>query len=205
MASLNPTRTAVVLAAGRGTRLRKADPTVRLTGEQIRIADTGFKALIPINGRPFLDYVLSAVADAGFERIGIVIGPDHGALREHYEDLRPRRIALEFIEQKEPLGGADAVRRAESFVASEPFLVINGDNYYPADVLALIHQLEDCGLVGFRRDTLVRGGNMTLAGTMNCAHIELSSDGELVGLHEKPGADHLGRLSRPRAADLAHG
>ena len=49
----------VVLARGLGTRMRKADPAVRLAAVQEAAADTGVKAMIPI-GRPFLDYVLSA-------------------------------------------------------------------------------------------------------------------------------------------------
>jgi glucose-1-phosphate thymidylyltransferase len=153
--------------------------------------------MIPINGRPFLDYVLRAVSDAGFERVGIVLGTGHEELRAHYEDLRPSRIDVSFIEQREPLGTAHAVRQAEPFAAGEPFLVINGDNYYPAEVLTLVHGLQECGLVGFRRDTLSQGGNMTLAGTANCAHIELSAGGELIRLREKPGADYLDRLHAP--------
>ena len=93
------------------------------------------KALIPI-GRPFLDYVLSALADAGVHRICLVIGPEHDVLRRRYTvDAMPSRLTIEFAVQQEPRGTADAVLAAESWTNGEPFLVINSDNYYPVDAL----------------------------------------------------------------------
>jgi glucose-1-phosphate thymidylyltransferase len=56
---------AAVLARGLGTRMRQADSAARLDAEQEAIAQTGLKAMIPI-GRPFLDYVLSGLADADY-------------------------------------------------------------------------------------------------------------------------------------------
>jgi glucose-1-phosphate thymidylyltransferase len=53
----------VILAAGLGTRMRQDDGSAKLQDTQAAIADTGIKGLIPID-RPFLDYVLTAVADA---------------------------------------------------------------------------------------------------------------------------------------------
>ena len=95
------------------------------------MASTGVKALIPI-GRPFLDYVLSALADAGVHRICLVIGPEHDLLRRRYSvETTPTRLTIEFAVQQEPRGTADAVLAAESWTGGEPFLVINSDNYYP--------------------------------------------------------------------------
>ena len=55
----------------------------RLDAAQADAAGSGLKAMIPV-GRPFLDYVLSALADAGFTRACLVIGPEHGVVRDHY-------------------------------------------------------------------------------------------------------------------------
>ena len=57
--------------------MRSADPGASLTPDQQRAADAGMKAMMPIAGRPFLDYVLSAAADAGLTHIAIVSAPDH--------------------------------------------------------------------------------------------------------------------------------
>jgi dTDP-glucose pyrophosphorylase len=79
---MRTTRT-IVLARGLGTRMRAADPSARLSAEQQRAADAGLKAMIPLNGRPFLDYILSALADAGIRDAGLIVAPEHRALR-HY-------------------------------------------------------------------------------------------------------------------------
>ena len=52
---------AVILARGLGTRMVKRNDTAKLDAGQSAVADTAVKALIPID-RPFLDYVLSALA-----------------------------------------------------------------------------------------------------------------------------------------------
>ena len=73
---------AVILARGLGTRMRQEDPGAGLSQAQKEVARSGIKALIPL-GRPFLDYVLSGLADAGYRRVCLVIGPEHEALRRY--------------------------------------------------------------------------------------------------------------------------
>ena len=65
------TTRAVILARGLGTRMRRSDAEADLSDDQAAVAATGVKALIPI-GRPFLDYVLSALADAGIVSVCLV-------------------------------------------------------------------------------------------------------------------------------------
>ena len=74
---------AVILARGLGTRMRRADSGAALDTGQEKFASAGLKAMIPI-GRPFLDYVLSALADGGFRHVCLVIGPEHDAVRDYY-------------------------------------------------------------------------------------------------------------------------
>src|SRR6266496_6133829 len=123
-----PARKAVVLARGLGTRMRQSDGMARLDPAQEAAAAAGIKAMISF-GRPFLDYVLSALADAGLEEVCLVIGPEHAAVRDyHTTTVPPRRVRLAFAVQEEPRGTADAVLAAEQFAAGEGFLVINSDN-----------------------------------------------------------------------------
>src|SRR4051794_29684188 len=70
---------AVILAAGRGTRMQHSHEDANLTKEQAAVARAGVKALIPV-GRPFIDYVLSSLGDAGYKRVCLVIGPHHEEL-----------------------------------------------------------------------------------------------------------------------------
>jgi glucose-1-phosphate thymidylyltransferase len=187
------TNRAVILARGLGTRMRKADSTARMSGDQAQVASTGVKALIPI-GRPFLDYVLSALADAGVHRICLVIGPEHDVLRRRYTvDAKPSRLSIEFAVQQEPRGTADAVLAAETWTDGEPFLVINSDNYYPVDALTRLAALDEPGLVAFRRVGLLADGQIDPARVTSFAVLDL--DGEyLRRIIEKPDASTLAAL-----------
>ncbi len=70
---------AVILARGLGKRMRRSDQSAALDDTQSRIADSGVKAMIPI-GRPFLDYVLNALVQAGFGPSSVLTtGAPHSA------------------------------------------------------------------------------------------------------------------------------
>ena len=179
---------AVVLAAGRGTRMRAAEPATGLSAAQRAAAADGHKAMMPV-GRPFLDYILSGLADAGLQRVCLVVGPAHQAMRDYYTGPgRPQRLALEFAQQDQPRGTADAVLAAEGFAGGEPVLVLNGDNLYPSGGLAALRGLPAAGLLGFRRSTLLALGNIPTERIRAFALIEQDAAGILTRIVEKPGA-----------------
>lgn len=188
---------AVILAAGLGTRMQREDPSAGLTEEQAAIAAAGVKALIPINGQPFLNYSLSSLAQAGYQEVCIVIGPAHDAVRQHCESLDSRCLRIGFAIQEKQMGGADALLAAESFAGSSPFLVINSDNYYPPEVLSEIRSLDGSGLVGFSADSLLKGGKATVDRIANCALLETDDMGYLVNIVEKPDPELLDRMTDP--------
>lgn len=180
-------RTAVILAAGKGTRMREPHPGVALEPAQSQMADIGAKAMIPIAGRPFLDYVLTAVADAGYERACIVVGHAQDILRRHYtETAPPTRIELTFVEQTEARGTADAVAAAEPCAGADDFLMLNGDNYYPMAVLASMRSLGGPGVVGFHRRGLLAEGNIPAERLPSYALVFADADGYLTRIVEKP-------------------
>jgi len=178
----------VVLAAGRGSRMRGAEPPPGLSGAQRAAAAGGHKAMIPV-GRPFLDHILSGLADAGLRRVCLVTGPAPNPIREYYLGAgRPRRVTVEFAEQVRPLGTADAVLAAEAFAAGRPVLVLNGDNLYPRGALEALRQLVRAGLLGFRRSTLLRLGNIPAERIGAFALISADGTGVLTRIVEKPDA-----------------
>lgn len=184
-------RKVVVLARGLGKRMRQEDGAAALDPAQASVAGTGMKALIPI-GRPFLDYVLSALADAGYEEACLVIGPEHGAVRDYYAvESPPRRIRVAFAIQEKPLGTADALLSAEGFAAGEEFLVINSDNYYPVAALSELRLLSEPGTVLFEREALLEESNIEPERVRSYAVCVVSSDGYLAGILEKPDAAAL--------------
>jgi dTDP-glucose pyrophosphorylase len=181
------TTRAVVLARGLGMRMRAPDPSARLNPEQQRAADAGLKAMIPVNGRPFLDYILSALADAGLCDVALVVAPEHGALRTYYErDSPPSRIRLEFVVQQEALGTANAVLAAEAWVKHEPFLAMNADNLYPTAALVTLAALDEPGLPAFDREDLIRTGNIPPERVRSFAFLEVDVRGYLTRIVEKP-------------------
>jgi glucose-1-phosphate thymidylyltransferase len=180
------TSRAVVLARGLGTRMREADPAATLTPEQQRSADAGLKPMVPVHGRPFLEYVLGALADAGLQHVALIVAPDHLVIRRHFEEHAPSRLGISFVVQPEPLGTANAVLAAEPWAGDDPFLVMNADNLYPARALAELASLDEPGLLAFDADDLVRTGNIPAERVKAFALIETDDDGYLVCIVEKP-------------------
>jgi glucose-1-phosphate thymidylyltransferase len=184
---------AIVLARGKGTRMRRSDDTAAADPAQSRVADTGLKAMIPFR-RPFLDYILSALADAECLDICLVIGPEHDVVREHYERTHhPERVRISFAVQQQAHGTADAVLSAETFAGDDPFLVLNADNYYPVEVLRALVALDGPGLPAFRRSMLIERGNIDPDRIRSYAMLTIDEDGTLMDIVEKPDSDTFAR------------
>ena len=170
--------------------MRAPDPSVHLTAEQQRAANTGVKAMMPLNGRPFLDFILSSLADAGVLHVGLVVAPDHTALRRYYEiDAPASRIRVDFVVQAEPLGTANAVLAAETWIAGEPFLTMNADNLYPVDVLRELASLSEPGLPAFDAEELVASSNIPPERIGSFAILDVDEQEYLTGIVEKPAQD----------------
>lgn len=176
--------------------MRRAAEGADLDPRQAQVADTGVKAMIPI-GRPFLDYLLTAVADAGCREACLVIGPEHEAIRKYYtEQVTVSRLAVRFAIQERPLGTANAVLAAEACTAGEPFLVLNSDNFYPVGVLARMCRLGGPGLAGFEREALVREGNINPSRVAKYAVLDVDGTGHLRRIVEKPDEAAWERIGR---------
>lgn len=196
MTKVESTTRAVILARGLGTRMRRNDGLTTLDAAQAAAADAGMKAFMPLGeGRPFLDYVLAALHQAGFTDACLVIGPEHAAVRDYYaraaSSPRPR---IDFAVQAEALGTANAVLAAEPFVGTEPFLVLNSDNYYTPAVLEGLRRQPAPALPAFDRDVLLRDGNIPPDRVARFALLEVAGDGRLLHIWEKPDDATLARL-----------
>ena len=178
-------RKAVILARGLGTRMRRQDTVAGIDSAQTATADMGLKAMIPV-GRPFLDYALSAFADAGYSEVCVVIGPEHDVVRRYYTDTPLHRIRVTFAVQAEARGTADAVLAAADATEGEEFVVANSDNYYPVEVLHALRTLGEPGAVLFEHDALVRNSNIPDERVRAFAYGGVGKDGYLKDLVEKP-------------------
>ena len=198
---------AVLLARGLGSRMKQDGPSASLaagdaalTPDQAAAAAAGAKGMMPIGPstslgtgpRPFLDYVLSALADGGCTRVCLVVAPDHAAIREYYEGVgRPSRVAIDYAVQPVANGTARAVQSARDFAGSDPFLVLNSDNLYPAAVINRLIQLDGPGLPAYEAESLVRDSGFPRDRVMSFAALDVDDQGRLIRIFEKPGRDYF--------------
>lgn len=111
---------AIILAAGLGTRLRPYT------------LDTP-KPLLPIRGRPILDWILGALP-AGVERVVVVTHYLAGQI-EAYLTAQQRVARWLTVHQEKPRGTGDAFRSCRDHITADRVLVLNGDDLYGADDL----------------------------------------------------------------------
>lgn len=108
-------KTAMILAAGRGERLRP-------------LTWNGPKCLSQINGVPLLDYHLHQLEKNGFKRV-VINHAYLGSLIRQYATTQ-RNIGVEILFSPEPAGGLETgggIRQALPLLGDEPFVVINAD------------------------------------------------------------------------------
>ena len=114
---------ALILAAGKGTRLRP-------------VTDKVIKPLLPLRGQPTLHYVISELLVLGITEIGIVVSPDNQAQINNFieENRSLDENFIEIIVQEEQLGVAHAVASARSFIGNQNFVLYLGDNLFESGV-----------------------------------------------------------------------
>jgi choline kinase len=112
----------VILAAGYGTRLAP------LTTDRP-------KPLVPVMGRPLLDYTLDAFAQAGIEEIGLVAGYRGKMLAEHLRDHRYGTQARCVPNPDYRRGNGSSIYAARAFVRGEPFVVAMADHLISVEIV----------------------------------------------------------------------
>jgi len=113
---------AIILAAGKGTRLRPHTDTIP-------------KPLLPVQGRPILDWIIGALPPV--ERLVVVVN----YLAEQIEDYLGKQTHVrnwKTVRQAEPRGTGDALMSCKGIVTADRVMVLNGDDLIGrADLAAL--------------------------------------------------------------------
>src|SRR5437879_321727 len=155
---------AVVLAAGRGTRMRE------LTAEVP-------KPMIEVHGKPVLQHIMEGLREAGIRQFLVVVGYRADAVRNFFGDGSRHNIAIQYATQTVQDGTGRVVDLARDFVGGSPFALSYGDilvdavNYkrvlvVPEDVEAIL--------------TVTRGEDVSKGGA-----VFLNDEMELLDLREK--------------------
>lgn len=192
---------ALLLARGLGRRMQAASEPLTLTGAQRAAAQAGAKGMMPVGTgqRPFLDHVLSTLAEAGCCDICLIVAPEHGTIRDYFSGPgRPARVTLSYAVQPHADGTARAVLAGQAFAGDDPFLVLNADNLYPVKVLRALVALDGPGLPAFDREALVRDSGFAADRVAGFALLDVDANGVLRGIIEKPTAAQLAAAG-PRA------
>ncbi|MFZ1023347.1 MAG: sugar phosphate nucleotidyltransferase [Thermoplasmata archaeon] len=121
---------AIILAAGRGNRLRP-------------LTDALPKVLVRIGGKPLLAFHLEALRRAGLRRVVIVVGYRSAQVRDFVGDGTPFGLDAQFVLQSEPKGTGDAVRIARDAIHSDSMVVCYGDIFLPHETELLRRFLRD--------------------------------------------------------------
>ncbi|KAF5068336.1 D-glycero-alpha-D-manno-heptose 1-phosphate guanylyltransferase [anaerobic digester metagenome] len=140
----------IILAGGLGTRLNQTVP------------DTP-KPMAPVNGKPFLQYLLNHINEAGFRRVILSTGYLSEKI-ESYFNIRYKDLELLYSVEDEPLGTGGAVQLAFAQVQTPHFMVMNGDTFFRINLDLLfqkhIEQLADVTMALRRVEDASRYGSV---------------------------------------------
>jgi NDP-sugar pyrophosphorylase family protein len=156
---------AVVLAAGRGTRMRELTAAFP-------------KPMIEVRGKPVLQHIVEGLRDAGARRFLIIVGYHAEMVRNFFGNGQRHNVDIDYVTQTVQDGTGRVVNLARSFAGDAPFILSYGDilvspvNYkrvvdLPNDVEAII--------------TVTRGEDVSKGGA-----VFVNEQMELVDLREKP-------------------
>lgn len=128
---------AVVLAAGRGKRLK--DLTEDLP-----------KVMMPLNGKPIIEIILKQLSMADVKEAVIVVNYKKEKIIEYLgEEIFG--IKLKYAEQKETNGTATAVLSAEPYITEKRFFTVAGDSVFPTDILERLKKHKSEGVLSVCR------------------------------------------------------
>ena len=157
---------ALLLAAGLGTRLRP-------------LTDTVPKCLVPVHGRPLLDYWLELLGAGSIERLLI----NTHYLPDQVRDFiarSPWRLKVTLVHEDELLGTGGTVLRNRAFFGDSPFLVAHADNLTRFDLAAFARRHAerpagaDITMMTFETDE-----------PSSCGIVEQDARGVVTAFHEK--------------------
>lgn len=112
---------AVIMAGGKGSRLRS------ITNDEIP------KPMVPVDGKPLLEYQVEALKEYGIKKIVMIVGHLGEKIMNHFKDGKDFGVDIDYIVEKEPLGTAGAFYYLKDKTDAKDFLLVFGDVFFDID------------------------------------------------------------------------
>ena len=112
---------AVIMAGGKGSRLRS------ITNDEIP------KPMVPVDGKPLLEYQVEALKEYGIKKIVMIVGHLGEKIMEHFKDGKDFGVDIDYIVEKDPLGTAGAFYYLKDKTDAKDFLLVFGDVFFDID------------------------------------------------------------------------
>lgn len=126
-------RKALILAGGKGTRLRPITYEIP-------------KPMVPIQGRPLIEHTITLLRKYDVRDIIMSVGYLGEKVKDYFGDGSKFGVKIRYIFEDKPLGTAGSLRLASKWL-NEPFLMINGDNLVNIDLNSLFnHHIQNKSL-----------------------------------------------------------
>jgi UDP-N-acetylglucosamine diphosphorylase / glucose-1-phosphate thymidylyltransferase / UDP-N-acetylgalactosamine diphosphorylase / glucosamine-1-phosphate N-acetyltransferase / galactosamine-1-phosphate N-acetyltransferase len=155
---------AVLLAAGRGTRMRE------LTADLP-------KPMIEVRGKPVLQHIVEGLRDAGVRQLLVIVGYRADAVQNSFGDGSLYNIEIQYTTQAVQDGTGRVVDLARNFAGDSPFVLSYGDILVdPANYKRLLNLPQDVEAI----ISVTRGEDISKGGA-----VFLNEEMELVDLREK--------------------
>ncbi len=110
----------VIMAGGKGTRIAQVNATVP-------------KPMIPIEGKPILEYQIETLKNQGYTDIILIVGHMGNVIQEYFGDGAEFGVQISYIIEEQPLGTAGALYFLKDEIKDD-FLLLNGDIIFDVDI-----------------------------------------------------------------------
>ena len=110
----------VIMAGGKGTRIAQVNATVP-------------KPMIPIEGKPILEYQIETLKNQGYTDIILIVGHMGNVIQEYFGDGAEFGVQISYIIEEQPLGTAGALYFLKDEIKDD-FLLLNGDIIFDVNI-----------------------------------------------------------------------
>jgi len=111
---------AIILAGGKGTRLREVIQDIP-------------KPMALVDGKPFLEYLILQLKKWKVDEVVLSVGYKREIIKNYFGNGNKLGLSITYSEENEPLGTGGALKKAASMIQESHFIVMNGDSICPVD------------------------------------------------------------------------